>query len=281
MRYQALVSEEGAVGEVRIPLWAPSALAGTTGEMEIQVDLPGDLNTAGIYSPTHPLTVDRVGDRIAVRFREDGSRFDQDFWMYYTRDHEPVGLDLLTYERAGEAYRAAAEVGRSDPEVYVDLGELERSRMRSEIIGPGDDVRPFFQAGLDACGRALRADPNAVDALVIEAALGQRMGEYLRTIGEDPLPTLARSIEAGERALALRPDAAVAHVRIAASHVSGPASVRALLSLVRRGLSLEMLTEATLRRVPSEVEARLAAAGFEEVLVQPNEYAIRFRAVRA
>ena len=50
-------------------------------------------------------------------------------------------------------------------------------------------------------------------------------------------------------------------VRIAASHLSGVSSVRVLKALAERGASIEILAEATARRVPLGVEEELRAAG--------------------
>lgn len=50
-------------------------------------------------------------------------------------------------------------------------------------------------------------------------------------------------------------------VRLAASHLSGLSSRRALCALAARGVGVEILSEATRRRVPSETQRRLEAAG--------------------
>ncbi len=52
-----------------------------------------------------------------------------------------------------------------------------------------------------------------------------------------------------------------AYVRIAASHLNGITSIRTLLKLVRRGASVEILAEPTLRRVPLKAERLLVEAG--------------------
>jgi phosphatidylserine/phosphatidylglycerophosphate/cardiolipin synthase-like enzyme len=52
-----------------------------------------------------------------------------------------------------------------------------------------------------------------------------------------------------------------ARVRIAASHLSGSSSLSGFCALAARGVAIEMLTESTHRRVPLEVEQRLAHAG--------------------
>jgi phosphatidylserine/phosphatidylglycerophosphate/cardiolipin synthase-like enzyme len=50
-------------------------------------------------------------------------------------------------------------------------------------------------------------------------------------------------------------------VRMAASHLKGGRTARMLLSLVKRGVTVDILTEDNERRVPRKLEARLRAAG--------------------
>jgi len=52
-----------------------------------------------------------------------------------------------------------------------------------------------------------------------------------------------------------------ARIRVAASHLNGMASIKTMLRLARRGASVEILAEPTLRRVPLKAERRLTAAG--------------------
>jgi phosphatidylserine/phosphatidylglycerophosphate/cardiolipin synthase-like enzyme len=64
-----------------------------------------------------------------------------------------------------------------------------------------------------------------------------------------PIMELLLALERGSR------------VRIAASHISGSSSLSGFCALAARGVKIEILTEATHRRVPLEVEQRLAHAG--------------------
>lgn len=52
-----------------------------------------------------------------------------------------------------------------------------------------------------------------------------------------------------------------ARIRVAASHLNGTASIRTMLRLARRGASVQILAESTLRRVPLKAERRLTGAG--------------------
>jgi Ca-activated chloride channel homolog len=223
VRYQALVSEQGTVGQVQIPLWAPAALAGTTGEMAVHVDLPGELNPAGIYSPTHPLRVARSGDRISVDFREAGARFDQDFWLYYTLDEEPVGLELLTYEAPGEdgyfllmaapGELSAGDVIPRDVTFVVDTsGSMSGVRLR-EIQGAMhswlDSLSPadrFNVVQFSTEAERMSWDPVVASEVNVRAAHGFVDG--LETVGGTNL------YEALDVAMAHSPDAGRKHVMV-------------------------------------------------------------------
>jgi phosphatidylserine/phosphatidylglycerophosphate/cardiolipin synthase-like enzyme len=61
-------------------------------------------------------------------------------------------------------------------------------------------------------------------------------------------------------------------VRIAASHMSGPSSLRGFCALAARGVEIEILTESTLRRVPIETERRLTHAGISVRRLKADEW---------
>jgi phosphatidylserine/phosphatidylglycerophosphate/cardiolipin synthase-like enzyme len=54
---------------------------------------------------------------------------------------------------------------------------------------------------------------------------------------------------------------AKARIRIAASHIKGKSVVKAIRGLARRGASLEILAESTVRRIPPEAERMLTETG--------------------
>ena len=63
-----------------------------------------------------------------------------------------------------------------------------------------------------------------------------------------------------------------ARIRVAASHLNGATSIKTLLRIARRGVSLEILAEPTVRRVSIKAEMRLAGAGipFRRVIHPEN-----------
>ncbi|WP_224361502.1 serine/threonine-protein kinase [Hyalangium versicolor] len=76
-----------------------------------------------------------------------------------------------------EAYAAAAEIGRSELAIPLAQAELELTQLIMEIHHKGH-TEECFQRGMDAVARALRIAPDSVEALLLEAQLGQRMAEH-------------------------------------------------------------------------------------------------------
>ncbi|MBD3868799.1 MAG: tetratricopeptide repeat protein [Acidobacteria bacterium] len=129
--------------------------------------------------------------------------------------YEPAGAD---FDLAGAAYQDAVQIGESDPGTYTSLCALGRSRMLMELHARGEDVAPYYDQGLAACGSALQADPNHVDALVMKTALHNRMGEFLRNKGQDPMPDLHLAVETAGTTLGVQPENAMATAYIGAAY---------------------------------------------------------------
>jgi Ca-activated chloride channel family protein len=72
-------------------------------EQRIRVEVRSDEAIRAIYSPSHPVAIDRDGEfRAVVGFEDDDVMADQDFELYYTVAPEDIGLNLLSYKEAGE-----------------------------------------------------------------------------------------------------------------------------------------------------------------------------------
>ncbi len=100
--FESLVHTEGQLAEVSYPLRAPEALAGTSSDLTVKVELHSDIPVRSIYSPTHAVDVVRQGDAAVAGFEQIGARFDKDFKLYYTLSREPVGVSVVTYRVPGE-----------------------------------------------------------------------------------------------------------------------------------------------------------------------------------
>jgi Ca-activated chloride channel family protein len=69
----------------------------------IRVEVVSEELIHAIYSPSHPVSVNRDGEYEAVvGFEADDVTPDVDFELYYTVSPEEIGLNLLSYREAGE-----------------------------------------------------------------------------------------------------------------------------------------------------------------------------------
>jgi tetratricopeptide (TPR) repeat protein len=78
--------------------------------------------------------------------------------------HDKAGFDFRRtmdhFERAAEAYRAAGEIARSDPQVHEAECELWIQAMNA-AAEHGDSMSPHFDRAKAACERAISASPRA------------------------------------------------------------------------------------------------------------------------
>lgn len=112
---------------------------------------------------------------------------------------------LAAYERAGEAYRLARDVGRSDPAVYV--AEARRQLAAAESMSRrGKDPAEAIESCLAASADALRANPEDRAAPGMAARTHFRRALYASLHGGDAAPDLAEAVRIAEEALAAGPD---------------------------------------------------------------------------
>ncbi len=72
-------------------------------EQSIRVEVQSNEEIRAIYSPSHPVAINRDGDFRAVAGYEDADvTADKDFELYYTVSPEKIGLNLLSYKEAGQ-----------------------------------------------------------------------------------------------------------------------------------------------------------------------------------
>ncbi|UCG22897.1 MAG: VWA domain-containing protein [Chloroflexota bacterium] len=69
----------------------------------IRVEVLSDEAIRAIYSPSHPVAIDRDGDyQAVVGFEDSDVLADQDFELFYTIAPEDIGLNLLSYQEEGQ-----------------------------------------------------------------------------------------------------------------------------------------------------------------------------------
>jgi serine/threonine-protein kinase len=124
---------------------------------------------------------------------------------------------VADFDAGQKACAAAAAIGESAPAVLSAMGELEYRALHMELYGEGN-VKPHFERGVEAMGRALTASPDRYDSLVLQARLHRRFAEHVANQGGDVEGLLGKAITADERAVALAPAKAAARQELGRSY---------------------------------------------------------------
>ncbi len=96
VRFLAVCPREGNLVSYTYPLKTDGRAIETLQDYSVHVSLKAQHPIQNIYSPTHPITVTRTGDREAsIRFERNQAALDKDFQLYYAVSDQDVGLTLL------------------------------------------------------------------------------------------------------------------------------------------------------------------------------------------
>ncbi|MDJ0839748.1 MAG: hypothetical protein QNK37_24745, partial [Acidobacteriota bacterium] len=104
------------------------------------------------------------------------------------------------YRRAADAYGKAAEIGRSDPNIFRSAAVLYHSWFFFELYGK-DRVQEPFANGMAQLDAVLSIHPDDHEALLLRGRMYRGYAEYLVNTGQDPEPTLKKAGAAVNRAL--------------------------------------------------------------------------------
>ena len=134
---------------------------------------------------------------------------------------------LTDFERAGLAYREAADIARSAAPVYV--GDCERwVRVMETRVRLGESGDEAFTGGESACHKALEVDPDRARSHEVLALLHGRRADHLLDAGRDATSALDLAVAAARRATALDSASATAqHVLGSVLTVVGMAELAA------------------------------------------------------
>ncbi|MEM1178041.1 MAG: protein kinase [Acidobacteriota bacterium] len=123
---------------------------------------------------------------------------------------------------AREAYGKAAQLGESDPEALLGRCQLAVDSIIVDLRGetPVEDIEDVVAAGLDACRRAIEADPERSLSWTRLATLHRFWGFNIvrKRRDPDPMPVLDEAIAAATRALEIDPDNAEALLQLGRTH---------------------------------------------------------------
>ena len=99
---QVLVSERGLV-RYSYPLNTERFSSRALEEVTISIDLNAASPLRAVYSPSHEVSIERIGLTAArVSYEANNVRPDQDLELYYSVSEEDIGISLLSFKETGE-----------------------------------------------------------------------------------------------------------------------------------------------------------------------------------
>jgi len=122
------------------------------------------------------------------------------------------------FERARTAFEAATRIGESDPAPYKELCGLWVNELRNRVWASGGDLEPARDAAVEACDKALIADPDSAAAHIEAGRIHRFWAVNELQNGRHDQASLAAVQAHARAAIAAVPDNAVAHVLLGLSH---------------------------------------------------------------
>jgi Ca-activated chloride channel family protein len=103
LAYAELVRKDGDLCSYRYSLDTEKFSRDPLEDVKVEVTITSKTTILSVYSPTHQIEVERVSpNKVVVSHREEDSKPDRDFILYYRLSKEAVDVSVLTYKEKGE-----------------------------------------------------------------------------------------------------------------------------------------------------------------------------------
>jgi len=181
LTYTHTLDLEDGLYHFRYPLQTRQYSAAPVEDLGLRVELLNQPGLRTLYSPSHEVSIDRIGDDSAlVGFEARNHQAEQDFDLYFGVSEDAIGLNLLSYKPAGEdgfflllaapgIEVAPDEVIRRDMILVMDIsGSMEGEKMMQgqqaahylvDNLNPGDRFNLIaFSTGARLWSESLQAD---------------------------------------------------------------------------------------------------------------------------
>ena len=203
IREPALMRLRAAVGvRLEVPEYAEGLIALYEGKNEEAIE---KARTAFAKAPWMYEPKKLEGDALYAegsKYRHDAASFDYEKMKGY-------------FDRAAQAYRVAAEMGSSDPDVHRAECELWEKMGWAAAI-KGLPAAPPFESAKAACDRAVRASSKDGRSQVQRALVLLASVHVLQSnVSEDSLPVVDEALQAAGNAVLARPRDVMAHYAVA------------------------------------------------------------------
>jgi len=117
------------------------------------------------------------------------------------------------FERALKTYDEAAQIARSNPEIYENLA-LTRLQMFSKEQYSSPDFEAWALESLELTERALTLHPDRAETWLLKATIHRRTADFLHYAERDPRPQIERAQEAAGMAESLGADPSRVHLEL-------------------------------------------------------------------
>jgi phosphatidylserine/phosphatidylglycerophosphate/cardiolipin synthase-like enzyme len=196
--------------------------------------------------------IELLGEALGEDFRAVHSISDNWFWGSRLRPRLHEKLYIFSGPEPTAfigSFNPSGDEPELEPEILREIGDQDRGHNLLVALHDPKLVAPLIEHA-----RSLDRDRHSSLERFLPRTKQVLQGDglslhFLPRWGTHPVDVLLKNCAAGNR------------VRIAASHLSGVSSVRVLKALAKRGAAIEILAEATARRVPPGVEKQLRTAG--------------------
>ncbi len=121
-------------------------------------------------------------------------------------EHARVDQAVEALRGAEQAFRTAASIAASDPEVHASSCRLWRRVLEVRLGSGGGDVEEALERAVAACGRALAVDSRRTEEDAVRASCHLAVAQWLAEGGRDPGAELAAARAAAERVLTIDPE---------------------------------------------------------------------------
>ena len=103
LSYTQVLKADGGLVNFVLPLNTEKFSARPIKNLSVKVDLETKRPLKSVYSPSHAVEVKRSGaNRAVVGYEASEAKPDADFQLLYAQEEQDIGLNLMTFKRAGE-----------------------------------------------------------------------------------------------------------------------------------------------------------------------------------
>ncbi|HEY7160620.1 MAG TPA: tetratricopeptide repeat protein, partial [Acidobacteriota bacterium] len=127
-------------------------------------------------------------------------------------------LAAENFRKAEESYSSSSKIAASDVRTYEGICSLRNNLFYIEFVTKTQQVPVHFQKAIEACGQALKADPDSAEVHLQLSKMYWLYASYQAAAGQDNNASLMKSLQSGEKAVALDPKNVVSHTTLGISY---------------------------------------------------------------